>query len=136
MKKHLKKLAAMVLCCMMLVLTCSTSALAVSEDPNLLRYVPTEMTVTSSKVLVKGYFINMNSKATISNLKSVKMDIYNTDVGILASGDFGTIKSFSIKPQSMVEQNMEFSNSYGLNSGIYVCEEDTYAVFDCTYSVS
>ena len=136
MKKHLKKLAAMLLCSMLLILTCSTSVLAASEDPNLLRFVPTEMTVTSSTVLVEGYFINMNSEAAISNLKEVKMDIYNAEEGILASGNFGTINSFTIKPQSMVYQKMEFSNDYGLKSGTYICESDTYADFACTYTVS
>lgn len=136
MKNHLKKLAAMALCCMVLVLTCATSALAVSADSNLLRFVPTEMTVTSSKVVVTGYFINMNSKASISNLKEVKMDIYNAELGILASGNFSTFNSFTIRPQGMVEQRMEFSNTYNLNSGTYVCNSDTYADFSCSYSYS
>lgn len=137
MKKHLKKLAAMALCCMLLVLTCSTSVLAAaSADSNLLRYIPTEMTVTSSKVLVKGYFVNMNSKATISNLEEVSMLINDDDEGCLASGDFGILNRFTIKPQGMVYQEMEFSNSYGLKTGTYVCESSVYADFSCTYTIS
>ena len=133
--KRFKKALAMIICCAALMLTCVTTAFAAPSTSDLLRYIPTEITVTSQSVTVKGYFINMNDSVAISNLREFEMAVYE-DGDRIITGSFGTLNQFKIQPKSMVYQTFEYNNDGSFNTGTYVCNDATYALINCKYTAS
>jgi len=101
---------------------------------DLIRFVPTTIDVSSNKVVVGGYFINMSS-TTVANFRDYYMDVY-TNGNLLVSGEFGTINQFSVYPGSTKYQTFTFTGSHNLNAGSYVCDDTCYAVIACRFSAA
>ena len=129
--KQLKKIAALLLCSAALLATCAVSAFA-ATTADLFRYVPTDIEVTAQHVLVKGYFINMNTKTTISNLTNYEMELYE-DGDLLASAAFGSV-SVTVPPQGMVYYEFEYEPDSNLNTGVYSCDENYHAALNCNFT--
>lgn len=100
---------------------------------DLLRFVPTTIDVSTNKVVVEGYFINLSSY-TVSNFEDFNMDVY-LEGSSLISGYFGRINQFSVYPGSTKYQTFTFNGAHNLNPGFYVCDDRCYCVvsFDFTF---
>ena len=131
--KKFKKLFATVICCAALMLACALPAFAAPQRADLLRYIPTEIVVTSDTVSVHGYFINMNESTAIMDLEDFEMDVYDGE-DLIISGAFGTLNSFTVLPQGMVYQEFLWDNDGSYNVGDYTCSDSTYALIGCTFS--
>ena len=131
--KQLKKFAALLICSVALLVTCAVPAFA-ATTADLFRYLPTDIEVTSQYILVKGYFVNMNTRTTIYNLTDYDMNLY-VDGEILASATFGTV-NVTVPPQGMVYYEFRYAPDDGLNTGTYSCNEEFYASVGCHFSVS
>lgn len=124
-----------------LTLTLMVSALFcvnVSADPDmsdLIRFIPTEITVSANKVVVVGYFVNLNENYTVKNFKDFDMEVYQ-DGELLVSGSFGQINEFAVKPLGVQYQSFTFNGSHDLNEGTFSCGDTVYATFTCKYSYS
>lgn len=118
------------------VSTYSSSA-ANTSTPDLLHYVPTKIEITRSKVVVSGYFVNLDPYKTVSNFTEVNMTFYESGDELI-SGDFGTINAFSVPPLGVKYQTFTFNGDYtdSLNIGTYNCNDDVYCTFGCRYSSS
>ena len=131
--KKLKKFAALLICSVVLLVTCAVPAFA-ATTADLFRFVPTDIEVTSQHVLVKGYFINMNTRTTISNLTNYEMEVYE-DGELLVSGSFGTVK-VTVPPQGMAYHEFEYSPNSNFNLGTYSCNETYNAGVSCGFTAS
>ena len=131
--KKFKKFAALLICSIALLVTCAIPAFA-ATTADLFRYVPTDIEVTSQHVLVKGYFINMNTRTTISNLTDYEMGVYENG-DLLVSASFGTVR-VTVPPQSMVYHEFEYLPDSDLNYGIYSCSEIYNAAINCGFTAS
>ena len=101
---------------------------------DLIRYIPISLDVTSTKVTVYGYFVNLNTNVSVGQFRNFDMDIY-IDGDFLVGGTFGTIPNFSISPLSTYYQCFTFTGSfYNLNSGSYQCDDTIYCTFACNFS--
>ena len=76
----MKKLLAVTLslCLMLSCLTMAATALA-TERGDLIRFVPTKIVVSDNQVRVEGYFINMNTDASVKNFEDFNMSVYLKD---------------------------------------------------------
>ena len=128
-----KKLFAVVLtlCIVLSGLMCVSVASADIGD--LVRFVPTEIEVTTNKVVVEGYFVNMNSNVSVKNFRELEMMVYQ-DGDLLVEGNFGTINEFTISPMRMKYQSFTFNGSHDLKNGSYTCNDRTYAVVNCRFT--
>ena len=97
-----------------------------SAMANRIRYIPIEVDVTSSEVVVYGYFVNLNRSATVKNFRDFTMSLYE-DGDLLVSGNFGTINSFTLPPLSVYYQTFTFNGRNNLRNGNYGCDDGTYA---------
>ena len=130
--KRLSRFFALLICCAALMLTCATTVFA-ADSGSMLRYIPTEITVTAQKTTVKGYFVNMNDGAAISNLTDCTVAVCIEGNQILKDS-FGTLNAFTVQPKSMVYYEFEYKSDGTLNNGSYVCDDTFYAMVDCTYT--
>lgn len=105
---------------------------ASADMGDLIRFIPTEITVSTNKVLVEGYFVNLNDDVTVKNFTNFEMDVY-LDGDLLVSGSFGTINEFSVKPMGVKYQSFTFNGEHDLNEGTYTCGDKFYAVFTCDF---
>ena len=128
----MKKILALLLLVLVL-LGVSSIALAAPEVGDLLRFVPTEISVITDSVTVKGYFINLNEDLDIKNLTKVDMDVYKAGE-LLISGDFGDINQFTVKSLGAKYQSFTFNGEHDLNVGEYVCDESFYTKFSCSFT--
>ena len=130
MKKKLFAVAA-TLCILLSGLICVSVASADTGD--LIRFVPTEIEVTTNKIVVEGYFVNMNSDVSVKNFREVEMKVYQ-DGDLLVEGDFGTINEFTISPMRMKYQSFTFNGSHDLKNGSYTCNDRCYVVVNCSFT--
>lgn len=130
----MKKLLAVTLslCLMLSCLTMAATALA-SERGDLIRFVPTKIVVSDNQVRVEGYFINMNTDASVKNFEDFNMSVYLKDEELI-EGDFGKINEFTIPPLGMKYQTFTFNGSHNLNNGDYTCTPSFYCLLDCTFT--
>lgn len=105
---------------------------ATTSHADLIRFLPTLITVTYDSVIVDGYFVNMNNDCSVSNFDDVDLSIYIEDE-LLVEGNFGRINSFRVYPNSSYFQRFTFNRPGGLNTGKYVCNESCYALMDCSF---
>lgn len=95
-------------------------------EPNWIRFIPSAIEVSSDKVTVEGYFINMNSSHAVRSFKEFSMDVYR-DGSLIVSGEFGTINDFTIEPLGMRFQRFTFNGSHRNHSnGYYTCDDSYY----------
>ena len=83
-----KKLFAALLAAALLSLL--VPAFATPSVGDLIRFCPTEIEVNYSSVLVKGYFVNLNTDYAVRNFRDFQMDVYKSGNKIV-SGTFGTL---------------------------------------------
>lgn len=102
-----------------------------SHVGDLIRFIPAYLEVSSNKVTVYGFFINLNSDCAVGGFRNYKMDIYEGSQ-LLISGTFGTINNFTIEPYGMKYQSFTYNGKHRLNAGTYVCDDRTYSV--CSYN--
>ena len=100
---------------------------------DLVRFVPMTIDVSTNKVIVRGYFINMNTNKAVGSFKNVKMNVYK-DGSYLVGGSFGTIDDFTIEPLRMEYDGFSFSGSHNLNPGSYSCNDLFYCAVDCSFT--
>ena len=100
---------------------------------DLIRFIPTSIEVSSRKVQVFGYFVNLNSDYAVKNFRNFEMDVY-LDGTLLTSGDFGTIHEFKIEPFGIQYQSFTYNGSHDLNTGSYQCDDRCYCVISCTFT--
>lgn len=129
----MKRLIAVVLTVTLMVtaLFC-TSAGASPDMSDLIRFIPTEIIVSTDKVEVSGYFVNLNEDVTVKNFTDFEMAVYQ-DGDLLVEGSFGEIDAFSIKPLRVQYQSFTFDGAHDLNEGTYSCGDTVYVVFTCNY---
>ena len=125
-KRFLALLALMVLCF-------TSVAVAAPSRGELLRFIPTVITVESDSVTVEGYFLNLNEDCDIKNLKEVDMDVYEGETH-LVSGNFGDINQFTIKSMGLKYQSFTFNGEHDLNEGVYNCNDRFYVAFSCSFT--
>lgn len=123
--------AVLTLALMFTALFC-TGANASPDMSDLLRFIPTEIIVSSDKVEVSGYFVNLNQDVTVKNFTDFEIMVYQ-DGELLVEGNFGEIDAFSIKPLSVQYQSFTFDGVHELNEGTYSCGDTVYAAFTCNY---
>ena len=120
----------------MLALTLMVGSLfcvnAKADMGDLLRFVPTHIDVTSNKVSVEGYFVNLNTSTTVKNFTDFEMSVYLAG-DLLVEGNFGDITEFSISPLSVRKHTFNFNGSHELTEGSYDCDDEFYAVFSCSF---
>lgn len=109
-----------------------TGANASPDMSDLLRFIPTEIIVSTDKVEVSGYFVNLNADVTVKDFTDFEMEVYQ-DGELLVEGSFGEINAFSIRPLSVQYQSFSFNGAHDLNEGTYSCGDTIYAVFTCNY---
>ena len=123
--------AVLTLALMFTALFC-TGANASPDMSDLLRFIPTEIIVSTDKVEVSGYFVNLNADVTVKDFTDFEMEVYQ-DGELLVEGSFGEIDAFSIKPLSVQYQSFTFNGAHDLNEGTYSCGDTIYAAFTCNY---
>ena len=123
MKKMM--LRCLALLSVMMLLGVSMAAAATPDKGDLIKFIPTKVTVKTNQVVVEGYFVNMNENYIVKNFREFEMDLYK-DGELLVSGEFGTINSFSINPLRMKYQSFTFKGSHNLNTGTYVADDGFY----------
>ena len=123
--------AVLTLALMFTALFC-TGANASPDMSDLLRFIPTEIIVSTDKVEVSGYFVNLNADVTVKDFTDFEMEVYQ-DGELLVEGSFGEIDAFSIKPLSVQYQSFTFDGAHELNEGTYSCGDTIYAAFTCNY---
>ena len=129
----MKRLIAVVLALtlMFTALFC-TGANASPDMSDLLRFIPTEIIVSTDKVEVSGYFVNLNADVTVKDFTDFEIAVYQ-DGELLVEGNFGEIDAFSMKPLSVQYQSFTFDCAHELNEGTYSCGDTIYAAFTCNY---
>ena len=129
----MKRLLAVVLALtlMFTALFC-TGANASPDMSDLLRFIPTEIIVSTDKVEVSGYFVNLNADVTVKDFTDFEIAVYQ-DGELLVEGNFGEIDAFSMKPLSVQYQSFTFDGAHELNEGTYSCGDTIYAAFTCNY---
>ena len=134
MKKHLflRTLLACVLC---LLLTASGAQAAEPSYGELIRFIPTYITVDETSVTVEGYFANLNESVAVSDFHNFSMQVF-TGSDLLVEGDFGEINSFTVQPLGLFYQSFTFNGEHDLNVGEYVCSDDFYTVVTCEFYYS
>ena len=125
-----REIAVVLTLTLMVTALYSTSASADISD--LIRFIPTEIVVSTNKVEVSGYFVNLNADVTVKDFTDFEMEVYQ-DGELLVEGSFGEIDAFSIKPLSVQYQSFTFNGAHDLNEGTYSCGDAVYAVFTCNY---
>ena len=123
--------AVLTLALMFTALFC-TGANASPDMSDLLRFIPTEIIVSTDKVEVSGYFVNLNADVTVKDFTDFEIAVYQ-DGELLVEGNFGEIDAFSIKPLSVQYQSFTFDGAHDLNEGTYSCGDTIYAAFTCNY---
>lgn len=123
--------AVLTLALMFTALFC-TGANASPDMSDLLRFIPTEIIVSTDKVEVSGYFVNLNADVTVKDFTDFEMAVYQ-DGELLVEGSFGEIDAFSMKPLSVQYQSFTFDGAHELNEGTYSCGDTIYAAFTCNY---
>ena len=123
--------AVLTLALMFTALFC-TGANASPDMSDLLRFIPTEIIVSTDKVEVSGYFVNLNADVTVKDFTDFEIAVYQ-DGELLVEGSFGEIDAFSIKPLSVQYQSFTFDGAHDLNEGTYSCGDTVYAAFTCNY---
>ena len=123
MKKTMLKCLALL--SVMMFLYAPMASAAQPDTGDLIKFVPTKVTVKSREVTVEGYFVNMNENYIVKNFREFEMDVYK-DGELLVSGEFGTINQFSIYPLRMKFQSFTFKGSHSLNTGTYVANDGFY----------
>lgn len=123
--------AVLTLALMFTALFC-TGANASPDISDLLRFIPTEIIVSTDKVEVSGYFVNLNADVTVKDFTDFEIAVYQ-DGELLVEGNFGEIDAFSIKPLSVQYQSFTFDGAHELNEGTYSCGDTIYAAFTCNY---
>ena len=123
--------AVLTLALMFTALFC-TGANASPDMSDLLRFIPTEIIVSTDKVEVSGYFVNLNADVTVKDFTDFEIAVYQ-DGELLVEGSFGEIDAFSIKPLSVQYQSFTFNGAHDLNEGTYSCGDTIYAAFTCNY---
>lgn len=104
------------------------------QTSDLVRYVPTVITINSDDVVVDGYFVNLNEDLSVSNFEDVELEIYFEDA-LLVRGDFGTINRFTVKEGASVRQKFHFNyRPSRISNGTYVCDGSFYARMSCKFS--
>ena len=109
-----------------------TGANASPDMSDLLRFIPTEIIVSTDKVEVSGYFVNLNADVTVKDFTDFEIAVYQ-DGELLVEGNFGEIDAFSMKPLSVQYQSFTFDGAHELNEGTYSCGDTIYAAFTCNY---
>lgn len=127
----MKRVIAVVLTLTLMVtaLFCTSASADISD---LIRFIPTEIVVSTNKVEVSGYFVNLNADVTVKDFTDFEMEVYQ-DGELLVEGSFGEINAFSIRPLSVQYQSFSFNGAHDLNEGTYSCGDTIYAVFTCNY---
>ena len=123
--------AVLTLALMFTALFC-TGANASPDMSDLLRFIPTEIIVSTDKVEVSGYFVNLNADVTVKDFTDFEIAVYQ-DGELLVEGNFGEIDAFSMKPLSVQYQSFTFDGAHELNEGTYRCGDTIYAAFTCNY---
>ena len=127
----MKRVIAVVLTLTLMVtaLFCTSASADISD---LIRFIPTEIVVSTNKVEVSGYFVNLNADVTVKDFTDFEMEVYQ-DGELLVEGSFGEINAFSIMPLIVQYQSFTFNGAHDLNEGTYSCGDAVYAVFTCNY---
>ena len=130
----MKKLSAAVvtLALLLCLLFCQSASADIGD---LIRFLPTTITVSTNKVVVEGYFVNLNQDVTVSNFTDFEMNVYLSG-DLLVEGSFGTINSFSISPLRTKYQSFTFNGAHDLNNGTYTCNDNFYTAFSCNFKSS
>ncbi len=98
-----------------------------------IRYIPIEVYVTSQRVEIYGYFVNMNNSTYVKNFRDFSLSLYQ-DGEFLLSATFGNLNSFTIPPLSMRYQSFTITGWHNLNSGDYICDDGSYAYTGFNFS--
>lgn len=116
-----------------LVLASCVAHAAAPSRGDLIRFIPTFITVEPRSVTVEGYFVNLNKDIDVGNFDNFEMSVY-LDGELLVEGDFGEINQFMIKPMRTQFQSFTFNGAHDLNEGEYACSDMYYAVVSCDFS--
>ena len=114
------------------------AAMASSPDVgDMVKFVPYQFTATSSKVVVEGYFVNMNTNYAVKNFKNFVMKVYE-DGDLLLSADFGTLSSFTINPLQMKKFTFTYNckNGHDMKLGTYPASDRDYCVITMNFTSS
>jgi len=107
-------------------------AYAAPSVGDLIRFVPTQITVSNNEVDVDGYFVNLNTKCDVMDFTDFDMTVY-LDGSLLVDGRFGAINSFTVKAMGVYPQSFGFSGSHNLRNGVYTCDDHFYATFGASF---
>jgi hypothetical protein len=107
------------------------SKLSGAQIGDLIRFIPAVLEVTSNKVTVYGYFLNLNSDCSVGKFKNFKMDLYQGGT-LISSGNFGNLNEFTVSPLGLKTFTFTYNGKHRLNSGNYVCDDRIYSV--CSYN--
>lgn len=129
----MKRWTALILVMVMVASLTLCSANAESSVGDLIRFVPTKLTVEYNKVKVDGYFVNLNSECSVSDFREFDMSVY-MEGRLLVDGDFGTINSFEVKAMGIYPQSFTFNGSHSLNYGTYTCDDRVYCTFSARFT--
>jgi len=102
---------------------------------DLLRYIPIAISVDENNVVVYGYFTNLNPDCSVSNFRDFEMSLFMDNYPIV-SGSFGTLDKFTIDAEDVLYHSFVFPGKSGLYPGVYICEDDDFAVLTCTFDYS
>ena len=100
---------------------------------DLIHFIPVTMEVSSKKVSVSGYFVNLNSDKAVEDFRDFEMDVY-LEGKLLSSGDFGDLSDFTINPFGVKYFTFNYNGKHSLKNGNYKCNDRTYCVISCTFT--
>lgn len=103
---------------------------------DLVRFIPTNIEVSTSKTVVEGYFVNLSYNKAVSDFTDFEMDVFVKGRKVIG-GNFGDINSFTVSPLGMKYQSFTFNDDYTdeLDIGSYVCSDDVYASFGSSFYI-
>lgn len=133
--KTMKKAMFKTLICLMLC-ACMLSAgmaLAASAEGDLIRFLPTYITIEDGDVTVEGYFVNLNEDHAVENFTDFEMEVYIGDTQIL-DGSFGDINEFTIEPLGLKYQSFTFNGNDSLDDDVAMCDDTVHVLFGCGFT--
>ena len=131
----MKKVVIMLLAIMMSFgITVTAFASSSLSEGELIHFVPTEIAVWNGKVLVDGYFINLNEDCAVMDFKDVSLELYYEGRCIIDADFKDPSRNFIVEPLSAYSYSFEFIDDVGLNEGLYACDDATYCMLSCRFS--
>lgn len=132
--KNARRMLAVALIVMITVCALAVPTFAEPSVGQLLRYIPTTITITEDETILEGYIVNLNTEYTISDFTDMEMTVWQAGEELFG-GVIGDVE-LEVAPLSATYFCISFDSNFDLNSGEYDCDDNVYVTFSAGFSKS